>query len=260
MVNIDINISHCKSDCICIHNILFTSCVIFLDRSALGLMAKSDKSTVSEIQTLLIIYRKGLSNLLLGKCYYKIIQGEYGKVYCYANELANVAQKLPNSEFLQFATSLMSTEFVKDKLAGRQARLLKEYLEVSQDNRPFIDKLTRNKLVYEEYKLLRALFRAHMLQCDFQFCVDLCNRLLEITYMLRDRELIINMMAEFASLYLVLGKYWLSYNVMKEMQTLKIEDPRTQYIVVCIFSVVELLLNKKHEFLKHAKDSLPLAQ
>ena len=223
-------------------------------------MANSDKSTVSELQTLLIIYRKGLSNLLVGKCYYKIIQGEYGKVYCYANELANVAQKLPNSEFLQFATSLMSTEFVKDKPAGRQARLLKEYLEVSQDNRPFIDKLTRNKLAYEEYKLLRALFRAHMLQCDFQFCVDLCNRLLEITCMLRDRELIINMMAEFANLYLVLGKYWLSYNVMKEMQTLKIEDPRTQYIVVCNFSVVELLLNKKHESLKHAKDSLPLAQ
>ena len=188
-----------------------------------------------------------------------MIQGEYIEIYYYENELVDVAQKLPNSPSLQLAKSLMSKKFVKDNFADKQSRLLQRYLDVSKDNQEFIKKMTRNELISQEHKSLRALFGARMLQCDFQFCVDLCNRLLEITCMLRDREMIIDVLAEFANLYLVLGKYSLSYNVMKEMQTLKIQNPRTQYIVVCNFSVVELLLNKKEESLKHAKDSLPLA-
>ena len=189
-----------------------------------------------------------------------MIHGEYIEIYYYENELVDVVQKLPNSASLQLAKSLMSKKFVKDNFADRQGRLLQRYLDVSEDNQEFINKMTRNELTSQEYKLLHALFRARMLQCDFQFCVDLCNRLLEITCTLRDREMIIDVLAQFANLYLVLGKYSLSYNVMKEMQKLKIHNPRTQYIVVGNFSVVELLLNKMVESLKHAKDSLPLAQ
>ena len=50
-------------------------------------------------------------------------------------------------------------------------------------------------------------------QCDFQFCLDLCNRLLEISCALRAREKIIDVLAEFGHLFTLLGKYLLSYNV-----------------------------------------------
>ena len=189
-----------------------------------------------------------------------MIQGEYIEIYYYANELVDIAQKLPNSPSFQLAKSLMSKKFVKDNLADMQDRLLQGYLAVSQDNQKFINKMMRNELTSQEYKLLRTWFGAHKPQCDFQFCVDLCNKLLEISCMLRDREKIIDVLAEFGHLFMLLGKYSLSYNVLKEMQTLKIEDTRTKCRVVCNFSVVELLLNEKEESLKHAKDSLRLAQ
>ena len=69
-----------------------------------------------------------------------MIQDEYIEIYYYANELVDVAQKLPNSPFLQLAKSLMSKKFVKDNLADMQDRLLQGYLAVSQDNQNFINK------------------------------------------------------------------------------------------------------------------------
>ena len=88
----------------------------------------------------------------------------------------------------------------------------------------------------------------------------MCNRLLEIAISVRGRERTIDLMlAESANLYLVLGKYQLSYDVMKEMQALEIKNRRTHYIVVCNFSVVELLLGLKSESLQHAQNSLGLA-
>lgn len=233
--------------------------VFLLDRSALGLIAESDSSTISKLQTLLTTYRKGLANLLLSKCYYQLIQGEYMEVFYCANELVNVAQQLSDSEFLQFSNSLMSKKFVKDNIADRQAGLLKAYFNATQNNRIFIEKLTRNELTSQEYKLLCTLYSEHILHCDFQFCVDLCNRLLEITCMLKDRESIIDTLANFSHLAMLLGKYRLSYDILIEMQTFKTDYSDTEYIVLCNLSVVELLLGHKQESLKHAQDSLILA-
>jgi tetratricopeptide (TPR) repeat protein len=87
----------------------------------------------------------------------------------------------------------------------------------------------------------------------------MCNRLLEIAISVQDREMIIDMLACAAHLYLLLGKYQLSYDIMKKMQTLEIENHHTHYIVVGNFSVVELLLGFKFESLQHAYDSLALA-
>ena len=180
-------------------------------------------------------------------------------VFYFANELVNVAHKLSDSELLQFSKSLMSKKFVKDNIADIKAGLLKAYFDIMQKNRIFIEKLTRNELTSKEYKLLCTLHSEHIRHCDFQFCVDLCNRLLEITCMLRDRELIIDTLSDFALLCMLLGKYQLSYDILMEMETFEIENSNVRCIVLCNLSVVELLLGYKQESLKHAKDSLTLA-
>ena len=186
------------------------------------------------------------------------------EVYYYANELENVAMKLSNTESLQYAKSLLSKKFVKGNLAGRQAKahLLKTHSDILQNNLPFIEKLTRNELAKQEYTLLRELFRAHMHRCDFQFCLDLRDQVLEIACDLRDRELIIKMLVDAAVLYALLGKYQQTYCIMKEVRTSEIKELSCSLRcdVVRTLSVVELLLGHASESLQHAKDSLVLAE
>ncbi len=120
-------------------------------------------------------------------------------------------------------------------------------------------KLAGNELDMQEYIVLRDLFIAHIVRCNFQFTLDLGNRLLEIACKVQNREMIIDMLAEFGNLYLLLGKYQRSYDIMKDMLPWEINDISCKAILFCNFSVVELLLGLKIDSLQHAWDSLDLA-
>ena len=111
----------------------------------------------------------------------------------------------------------------------------------------------------QEYSLLRQQFSTHITGCDFQLALDECKRLLEIACNLDNTGMMIEMLAEFGNLYLILGKYERSFDIMRKMVHWEIEDLGTKCILICNLSVVELLLGRKSQSLQHAHDSLALA-
>ena len=164
---------------------------------------------------------------------------------------------------LHEANSLLSKSYVLKTLDTEnkqvQNHILKTYGSIIEDNVLFLTKLGGNELEMQEYLLLRVLYRFNVERCDFQRTLDVANRLLEIAFKYQDKERIIHMLCEFGKLYLLLGKYNLSYDIMKELLPLKIKDIHTKAVLVCNFSVVELLLGHKIHSLEHAKESFDLA-
>ena len=188
------------------------------------------------------------------------------ELYYYANEFENITAKLSNASLLrEDAIHLLSKKFViynfDTSVKNVNAYLLHANKDrgLPQDDLRFIEKCTWNDLANEEYALLNKLFGARILRCDFQISLDLCTRLLQIACDVQNGQKITDTLAQLAHLYLLLGKYQKSYNLMKEMQAWKVVDPRTHYVLVGNFSVVELILGFKSHSLQHAWDSLDLA-
>ena len=184
------------------------------------------------------------------------------ELYYYATEIQSIATTL--SDTIQFqAKSLLSKKFVLGNwdISNGQVKVLLSQISASclQGNLQFMKNLAGNELDEHEYSLLRGLYSKHITRCDFQFTLDLANRLLKIACKVQNRKLIIDMLAEFGHLYLLLGKYQLSYDIMQKMLHWEINDLSTKAILFCNFSVVELLLELKIDSLQHAWDAFDLA-
>ena len=185
------------------------------------------------------------------------------ELYYYATEFQSITTKLSGTSLVQVSKNLLSKKFVLDNWNVSNQRvealLCKIHATILQGNCKFMEKLARNELDMPEYIVLRELFSAHIVRCNFQFTLDLGKQLLEIACKVQNREMIINMLANFGNLYLILGKYQRSYNIMKEMLHWEINNISCKAMLFCNFSVVELLLGLKIDSLQHAWDSLDLA-
>ena len=217
---------------------------------------------MSQLQTLLQEYKQGLTHVLVGKCCFHLLRAEYMELYYYATEFQSIATT--QSDAMQFqANRLLSKKFVLGNwdISNRQVKafLSQVSANVLLGNLQFMKKLAGNELDMNEYSLLRGLFSEHITRCDFQFALDLANRLLKIACQVQCREMIIDVLGDFGHLYLILGKYQLSYDIMQKMLHLEINDLYTKAILFCNFSVVELLLELKIDSLQHAWDAFDLA-
>ena len=185
------------------------------------------------------------------------------EMYYYATEVQSITTKLSNATFLQEAQRLLLKKFVLGNwdVSNKQGKALlcQTYANILQDNLQFMEKLAGNELEMNEYSLLFGLFSEHITRCHFQFTLDLANRLLEIACKVKSREMIIDMLAQLGNLYLILGKYQLSYDIMQKMIHWEIHVLPTKAILFCNTSVVELLLELKNDSLEHARVALELA-
>ena len=178
----------------------------------------------------------------------------------YAAEFRDLAIEMNNTVMLQVTQHLMSKKFVLgDSHHQPDTILFQTSARVLHENQQFFARWKSNELYEQEYGMLDRLFSEHIVLCDFQFVLDLGQRLLEIAYGIQDMAKMIYTLAQFGNLLLLLGRYERSFDIMRRMIHWKIEAPRTKYILFCNLSVVELLLGRKDHSLQHARDSLGLA-
>ena len=199
-------------------------------------------------------------HVLLDKCCFHLQQAEYAQLYYCATEVKSIATELSDATTVEQAERLLLKTFVCSDLDVAhekfEALLRQISANILQDKLHFMEKLARNELDMDEYMLLCRLFGEHMERCDFQFTLDLGNRLLEIACKVQNREMIIEMLVNFGRLYSLLGKHQLSYDITKKMIHWEINDLSTKAKLFCCLTVVELLLGKNNDSLQHASDTL----
>ncbi|XP_046853314.1 tetratricopeptide repeat protein 28-like [Xenia sp. Carnegie-2017] len=214
------------------------------------------RQTVSQLKELWRKSQIGLSQLLIRKCCFHLLQDDHLYVYYYANELLKIAEDLSSSELIQIVNVYFSKKFVIN--IDRQRTHVFD-LDNEENIRMFMENTRESLTLTKEFSLLYKLDHHFSESCEFQLSLDLNNRLLKIACEIINVYYIVRVLRNLAHLYLLLGKYDKSYAVMKKMSDWKFLPDIDKSVLFCNLSVVELLKSKYNDSLKHAKMSLNLA-